>query len=87
MKYIPKIVGFLFIVLAVVITLVNKCLTNVQYFIIYALTGIGIALLLARSASKSTANVKFWNMGIVLGGGVVLPFVLFFYQSDRTIQA
>ncbi len=88
-RYIPKLLGALFIILAVVITLVNTCLTNVQYFIIYALIGVGIALLLARSAAKSTANIKILNLGIVLGGAVVLPFVLFFtnpigqFKPDR----
>jgi hypothetical protein len=78
LKNIAKLSGGLFIVLAVIIALFNKCPTNVQYFIIYALFGIGAALLLAKSAERTSANVTVYNVGIGLSGGVALPFILFF---------
>lgn len=77
-KNIAKLIGSLFIILAVIISLFKKCPTNVQYFIVYALIGIGVALLLAKSAEKTIANVKVYNAAIAIGSGVALPFILFF---------
>lgn len=77
-RLVTRLTGILFIILAVVITLFIKCPTNVQYFTIYTLIGVGIALLLAKNAEKSSANVTILNIGIALGGGVALPFILFF---------
>ncbi len=86
-------IGFLCIVSAVLITLFNKCPTNAQYFIIYALIGIGIALLFVRSAKKSAAKISTQNVVLVLSGGVALPFILFFTnpigsfkQDDCNVQ-
>jgi hypothetical protein len=73
---ISKITGIFFIVLAVIMTIINKCPTNVQYFIIYTLTGIGIALLL-YNVERTMSSVPKYNVGI-LAGGVALPFILFF---------
>ena len=84
---VTKGTGIVFIILSVIITLVNKCPTNVQYFIIYALIGVGIALLFAKSAERTTANVTIQNMGIVLGGSVALPFILFFTNPIGTFKS
>ncbi|MBE7170783.1 MAG: TIR domain-containing protein [Williamsia sp.] len=73
-----KLTGILFIALAVLIAVFNKCPTKVLYFIMYALIGLGIALLLTKSAEKVAASFKLWNIKVVLAGAIVLPFVLFF---------
>ncbi|MFD3000114.1 hypothetical protein ACFS7Z_07065 [Pontibacter toksunensis] len=73
-----NLTGFVLIVSACAIALLVPCPTNAQYFILYALIGIGIALLLTRSANRSKANFKIWNISVILTGGVALPFILFF---------
>jgi hypothetical protein len=73
-----KSIGTVFILAAVLIALLKNCPNNVLLFIIYALIGIGIALLLAKSADRAKADVTIYNVGISLGGGVALPFILFF---------
>jgi hypothetical protein len=75
---VTKITGIALLALSLAIALLIKCPTKMQYFIIYAFVGIGIALLLARSAGKTTTSMKLWNLGIGLSGGVALPFILFF---------
>lgn len=73
-----KAIGLFFIIFASAITLFISCPSKAQYFIIYALIGVGIALLLAKSAEKAKADFKIWNMSVGLAGGVALPFLLFF---------
>jgi hypothetical protein len=73
-----KPIGILFILAAVLIALLKNCPNNVLLFIIYALIGIGVALLLVKSADRAKADVAIYNVGISLGGGVALPFILFF---------
>lgn len=75
---ITKLTGVLFLATAVVVALFIECPSKMQYFILYALVGIGIALLLAKSAENASFSIKLWNWGIGLGGGVALPFILFF---------
>jgi hypothetical protein len=75
---VSKITGIIFILVAAVIAIFIQCPSKAQYFLIYALVGVGIALLLAKSAEKSTATVKVTNITIALAGGVALPFILFF---------
>ena len=75
---INRIIGVLCILTTVVIALLPGCLTNAAYFVLYALTGIGISLLLYRSANKSNISVRNFNIVIALTGGVALPFILFF---------
>ena len=76
--HINKIAGILLLALATAITLFSRCPSSAQYFIIYALTGLGIALLLTKSADATRLSYKGWNISVVLAGGVALPFILFF---------
>jgi hypothetical protein len=73
-----KITGFSLLAITLLIVLLIKCPTQMQYFIIYALVGIGMALVLAKSAGRARFSVKLWNWCVGLGGGVALPFILFF---------
>jgi hypothetical protein len=75
---VTKIIGIVLLVSALLITLFIQCPTKMHYFMIYAFVGIGIALLLARSAEHASLSVKAWNIGVGLTGGVALPFILFF---------
>ena len=68
----------MFVLGAVLIALLIPCPTRVQYFIIYALIGLGITFLLLKSAEKSNASMKLYNVSIALTGGVAVPFILFF---------
>ena len=73
-----RIIGVLFLATATVITLAIKCPAKTQLFVIYTIIGVGIALLLVKSADKSSVSYKQWNLKVVLVGGVALPFILFF---------
>lgn len=73
-----KVVGIVFILCAALIALLVQQPTKAQYFILYALIGIGIALLLAKSAGHTAFQFKVWNTSVALAGGVALPFILFF---------
>jgi hypothetical protein len=92
LKIVPKITGLVLIILAVSISILNRCPSNAQYFIIYTLVGIGIAMILVKSAEKSKANIAVFNTVIALSGGVALPFILFFtnpigsYKQDDCNQ-
>lgn len=78
-----KLIGGLFIFFAVLIALFFRCPTNVQYLIIYTLIGVGIALILPRSAEKASADTATKGIKIKLIGGVSLPFILFFINPIR----
>jgi hypothetical protein len=82
-----RIVGIIFIILSAIIGLLIKCPTTVQYFIIYEFTGVGVALILAKSAEKSTAKFTVNNIAVVLSGGVALPFILFFANPIGRFKA
>lgn len=73
-----KIIGLVFLLLSVGIALFIPCPTKIQYFIIYALVGMGIAMLFSSSSKSAKLTMDVKNISIFLGGGVVLPFILFF---------
>lgn len=75
-----KVAGALAILGAVLIVLLVPQTTHAQRFILYALIGVGITLLLAKSASHSRLRFKAWNLSVSLIGGVALPFILFFWD-------
>lgn len=71
-----RLIGLVLIVLATTISLVLNCPTNIQLFIIYALMGIGLALIFPKSADKSTGKINMGNWGFTVAGGIVLPIAL-----------
>lgn len=82
-----KLTGALFIVGAVAIFFFYPCPSRVGQFLIYVLTGIGIALILLRRGDTGRMSVKFANTTILLSGGVALPFILFLVNPiDRFKQ-
>jgi TIR domain len=82
-----RLIGTLFILLSAVFTLLQRCLSNAQYFTIYALIGVGIALVLVNSAEKSIVNAKIKNVGIYLSGGAALSFILFLTNPIGSFKA
>ena len=54
-----------------------RCPTRIQVFSIYALIGVGIAVLLVKDSKEVTTSYKVRNLTVVLTGGVALPFLLF----------
>ena len=75
---INRLIGVSSILAAALITIISPCPTSAGYFLIYTLTGIGIALLLYRRGDRSSLSVRLQNIGILLSGAVALPFILFF---------
>ena len=73
-----RITGIVFVLLSTIIILFKQCPTNSIRFIIYALIGLGIALLLVESAEHSTFKFSTHNIAVSLAGGVALPFILIF---------
>lgn len=82
-----RLIGISFILLATIFTLVTRCLSNAQYFTIYTLIGVGMALVLVNSAEKSIINAKIKNVGIYLSGGVALSFILFLTNPIGSFKA
>jgi hypothetical protein len=73
-----KTLGILLIITATAIAIFIPCPNGVQCFTLYTLIGIGIALLLKKSAEKASAKFNIKNTAVVLSGGVTIPFILFF---------
>ncbi len=81
-----KWIGILFIVAAIVLVIIYKCPTKSLQFGIYTLTGVGFALLFAKSAEKSKVKFPIKNFNIVLYGSVGLPFALFIIDPIGTFK-
>ena len=80
MKTLPvsKFIACILLAMGTTIALAIRCPSNVQYFLIYTIIGVAIALFFIRSAGLSTLRFKFRGSGLALSGAIVLPFVLFF---------
>jgi hypothetical protein len=84
---ITKLTGTLCLIGATAIAIFFHCLSGSQYFIVYTLIGLGLALLLMKSAAKSSLSYKAWNVSIGLSGGVVLPFILYFFNPIDSFKS
>jgi len=73
-----KVIGAICILCALLIAFLIPQTNHTQRFILYTLTGIGLALLMARSAGHSRLEFNARNVSVFLVGGMVLPFTLFF---------
>lgn len=83
---VPRILGWGCIAGGVLMSIGIKCLNSSQIFILYALTCLGIVLVLIKSANKTTANFKVGNISFSLSGGLAFFFILIYTNPIGTFK-